>query len=82
MVVLVGQVNDLGMTLRENREGAFGADHVDRLPEAIQDQNRLGEYRVHLEFGRLRHPFRLSSADGTVPGPGFTRMTRDEETQH
>ena len=64
VIVLFGQVNDPGMPLREDRESAFGANNVDRLPEAVQDQNRLGKYRVHLEIGRLRRPFRLSSVDG------------------
>ena len=63
MIIFLGQMHDLGVTAREDREGPFGANDVDRLPEAVQDQNRLSQYRVHLEDGRLRGPFQLSSAD-------------------
>jgi hypothetical protein len=40
-------VDDGGVSSREQREGPSGADHINRLPEAVEDQHRLIEHGLH-----------------------------------
>ncbi len=41
-------MNDMSMPTRQEREGTASADHVNRLPKAIEDQHRLIESSLHL----------------------------------
>lgn len=41
-------MNDVRVSPRKQSKGSFGADHVDRLPKAVEDQHGLIESGLHL----------------------------------
>lgn len=43
---------DLGVSPREEREGTPSANHVNRLPKAVQNEHRLVERRFHTGAGQ------------------------------
>jgi hypothetical protein len=45
--VIVVMMNHVGMATRQQREGAASADDIDRLPEAVEHEDRLVERNVH-----------------------------------
>lgn len=44
------RMDDMGVPAREEREGASGADDINRLPEAVKHQHGLIERSLHTGF--------------------------------
>ena len=42
-------MNDLGVPARQQRERPAGPDHIHRLPQAVEDQDRLIKRSFHDE---------------------------------
>ena len=47
--VIIVMMHDLRVASRQQAKRAAGADHIHRLPEAIQDQHRLVKRSFHTE---------------------------------
>ena len=41
-------MDDVSVSSQKKREGAASANHIDRLPEAVEDENGLVEGCLHL----------------------------------
>jgi hypothetical protein len=44
-------MHDVGVAPRQQPKGPARTDHIHRLPQAIEDQNRLVKHGIHDEAG-------------------------------